>query len=129
MIWHPNQVKATKAESERIDMMLALLCVCCEIIGYTWREHNECHHLLSGNKRMGHLFTVPACRGHHRGIWSARQLVVIPVEQRIAISDGSKLFTRVYGMQRELWEKTQRKLGLPLSGWPVSKVLPRRFVA
>ena len=128
MIWHRNMVKATKAEKERIDMMLSLRwCVCCELAGYDiWRERIEAHHILSGNKRMGHIFTIPACAGHHQGQWSARQLVMIQVEQRIAISDGSKLFTPVYGTPRELWERTQRKLGLPVSGWPVSKILPRR---
>lgn len=128
MIWHRNMIRATKFEQERIDRMLALRwCVGCSLVGYDiFREHIEAHHILSGNKRMGHLFTIPLCVGMHQGRWSARQLVMIPVEQRVAIPDGSKLFTPVYGSQRSLWERTQRKLELPTSGWPVSKILPRR---
>ena len=128
MIWSRNMVRATPFERERTDRVRSMFCLCCEIIGYSWRERVEAHHILSGNKRMGHLFVIPLCAGHHQSRWSARQIAVIPVGQRIAVGgkdSGSKLFTRVYGTQRELWEKTQRKLGLPVSSWPVSKILPR----
>ena len=130
MIAHKNYKPPTAAEQRRINMMLALDCICCVMIGYQRDgEKIECHHLLIGNKRMGHGYTAPCCSGHHRGAWSLQQKLLIPPDVRIAISDGSKLFSRVYGTQRELWEKTQRKLGLPVSGWPVSKILPRRHVA
>lgn len=125
MIWSPNMVKATKAERERIDMLLALLCPCCVIAAYPFREHNECHHIVEGNKRLGHWYTLNLCKGHHRGEFTARQLVTMPVKFRVSISSGKKAFARVFGRERDLWERQQRKLDLPCN-WPVSKILPRR---
>jgi hypothetical protein len=46
---------------------------------------------------------------------------------RVAISDGRKLFIEIYPTERQLWERVQTRLHLPMI-WPVSKILPRRAV-
>lgn len=125
MIAHKNSKPPTKAEQERIEQMMTFMCPFCEIAGYAYREHNECHHMLSGNKRMGHWYSIPVCAGHHRGEWTVRQRSLMDPQYLVSISDGRKMFTRVFPTERQVWELVQRKLGLPAE-WPVSKVLPRR---
>lgn len=117
MIAHRNSIAPTKAERERIERMKMLGCICCYMFGL-W-VHPEVHHIVVGNKRLGHWYTIPLCPGHHRGAWG-----VLYAGQRIALSDGSKRFTEAFGTERELWKKVQDKLGLPYV-WPSSKVLPR----
>lgn len=116
----------TKYEAERIEAMMRLGCVACAHIGIVYVAH-ECHHILSGGRRMGHWFTLPLCRGHHQGDWSGAQRECIPDKQRVAISDGRKLFNAVYNSERKLWEVVQDRLHLP-KVWPVSsKILPRKI--
>ena len=115
----------TKYEAERMDAMMRLGCVACAQIGIA-HVAQECHHILSGGRRMGHWFTLPLCRGHHQGDFSAEQRQVFPAGTLVAISDGRKLFNAVYSPERKLWEVVQDRLHLP-KVWPVSsKVLPRR---
>jgi hypothetical protein len=98
--------------------MLMLGCICCYQFG-GW-VHPEVHHLISGNRRMGHNWTIPLCPFHHRGVSSG--LFYGP---RIALSDGGKIFVATFGNERELWKKVQDRLALPYV-WPGSKILPRR---
>jgi len=118
-----------KLEELRIQQMMRLGCVACAFIEIPMIAH-ECHHLLDGNRRMGHWFTIPLCSGHHRGQWSAEQREVLgqrSIRERktylVAISDGRKTFTMIYPTERQLWESVQERLGL---SWPKSKILPRR---
>lgn len=115
----------TKYEAERIEAMMRLGCVACAHIGIV-HIAQECHHILSGGRRLGHWFTLPLCRGHHQGDWNSEQVELIPPEKRVAISDGRKLFNAVYSPERKLWEVVQDRLHLPKI-WPISsKILPRR---
>lgn len=113
----------TKYEQERMEAMLRLGCCCCAQLNL-WCVA-ECQHIVEGSKRLGHWYTLPICPGHHRGVWSDDQVEVIPPAMRVAISDGSKVFDKLYGTQRQLWFKVQKRLGL-MAVWPSSKVLPRR---
>ena len=118
MIAHRGSKSPTKAEKQRIERMMTLGCVCCAQFG-GWL-YPECHHVVEGNKRLGHWYTLPICKGHHRGAWTG-----LEHGPRVALSDGSKRFEATFGTERELWKKVQDKLGLPYV-WPVSKILPRR---
>jgi hypothetical protein len=118
LILHKNSKPATKVEKARIERMMALGCICCYQFG-GW-IYPECHHIVSGNRRMGHWYTLPICSGHHRGAWTG-----LEYGPRIALSDGGKLFVATFGSERELWKKVQDRLALPYL-WPVSKILPRR---
>ena len=125
MIAHKNYRPPTKYESERIDRMMELPCPCCVLAKYFFRDHIECHHIVEGAKRLGHWFTLPLCRGHHRGEWSVRQRETMEPKFLIAISDGRKLFVAAFAPERQLWEGVQKTLGLP-AVWRASKILPRR---
>lgn len=123
----------TRYEQRRINAMLRLGCVACAVLDIPFAEV-ELHHMLSGNVRMGHEYTLGLCAGHHRGQFTTVQRVLIPEVARekkilgdalVAISDGRKAFSRVYGTERELWEKVQQRLHLPAI-WPTTKILPRR---
>lgn len=130
MIWSRNQIRATKAERERITRMLSLGCCACaqEMLTHDdWPlAEPECQHIVEGNKRLGPLYTIGLCAGHHRGDWAREQhYFILTLRQRglsspVALCDGSKPFTARYGTQRELWGGTQIMLGLP-DEWPQSK--------
>lgn len=114
----------TKLEQVRIETMMRMGCAACAWIDIV-HTAQECHHILYGNRRMGDWFTLPLCRGHHQGDWSAEQKILLKPEQRVAISNGRKAFTAIYPTEQVLWEFTQGRLGLC---WPGTKIVPRLVV-
>ena len=74
----------------------------------------EVHHLLSGNKRRGHMFTIPLCAWHHRGhigpLWTKRYAreMLGP-----SLADGSKPFHSMFGTDDELLQATNDLLRKP----------------
>lgn len=59
--------RPTKADRERFDALLRIGCLAC-----LQRVQQYCipeiHHLLSGNRRRGHQYTIPLCSYHHRRV-------------------------------------------------------------
>lgn len=104
----------TKLEEFRIQQMVRLGCCACAYLHIPFVDV-EVHHILSGGRRMGDWFTIPLCPGHHRGLWTPEQRLLLTVKQRVSISSGRKAFTRIYPTERELWELTQGRLRLI---WP-----------
>lgn len=130
MIWHPGYIKATPEEKRRMSAILTLGCAACVQEPPGWpAARPDVHHIVEGNRRLGHLYTLPLCKGHHQGLWNRHQRHYMDssvIEMRaVALSDGSKLFVERYGTERELWEASQLMLDLPVV-WPESKILPRR---
>lgn len=115
----------TKLEAQRIGRMLQLGCAACAFLGVPNLECTECHHILDGNVRCGHWFSVPLCSGHHRGVWSAGQLEWMTAEQRVSIADGRKAFTAIYPTEWQLWDRVQFVMRLD-NTQPISKIVPRR---
>lgn len=113
-----NMPRATAHETRRINRMKAEIgCICCLLRTGVQNYHCEVHHIVRGNKRLGHWYTLPLCRSHHRirgvgGIFTS-------------IADGSKAFTRVHGTELDLWLKVQHMLELS-DELPPTKVLARR---
>ncbi len=96
---------------------------CCACAYLDFFSVGEIHHILVGGRRMGDWFTICLCPGHHRGVWTAEHKAILHPHQLVSIADGRKAFTKVYPTERELWERTQERLGLT---WPVvTKVIPR----
>ena len=59
----------TKAEAARFAKLKDRGCIACELNGDSWDTiEPEIHHYLSGNKRIGHMATIPLCHWHHQGI-------------------------------------------------------------
>lgn len=57
----------TETERAHMAAVKSLPCVACAIHCMPSFSPVEVHHLLSGNKRRGHLFVIPLCAWHHRG--------------------------------------------------------------
>lgn len=123
MILHRKYIRATTAEKERIDRMMRLGCVACAQLGVPNLVATECHHIVEGNKRLGHWYTIPLCSGHHRGDWSQHGWIL--PHERASIASGRKEFIRVYNTERALWERVQFVLHLD-DTWPPTKILPRK---
>lgn len=118
--------RPTKTEQARIDLMRSLGCLACASAGWLNMEALELHHLLDGNRRVGHLFSIFLCAGHHRSQWSSVQIQALLPKYRVAISDGRKLFNKVFESERSLWERVQVTINDPTE-WPQSKILARRL--
>lgn len=116
-----NMPRATAAEAHRINRMKGEIgCICCLLRTGVQNYHVEVHHIVQGNRRLGHWWTLPLCRAHHRirgvgGIFTS-------------IADGSKAFKKVHGTELDLWLKVQHMLELP-DDLPTTKILPRRVPA
>jgi hypothetical protein len=115
--------KPTKNEAERIEAMMRLGCRACASLNL-FCPADECHHIVEGNKRLGHNFTIPLCRGHHRGIWNPELQEILSPQELVAISSGRHAWRRIYPNEFELWCSVQDRLHLPKL-WPVSKILLR----
>lgn len=121
---HRKYIRATAEEQRRIVEMLKLGCAACAFLAIPNGAFTQCHHITEGNKRLGHLYTIPLCCGHHQGVWPPQLIELIPEDYRVSIADGKKAFTRIYPTERELWTRVQIRLGLPVV-WPASKIVPR----
>jgi len=130
MIWHAGYIRATKEEKRRIAAMLTLGCAACVQEPPGWpAARPDVHHIVEGNRRLGHLYTIPLCKGHHQGLWSRYQRHYMDSSvidmKAVALSDGKPLFVERYGTEKELWQATQLLLDLPVI-WPESKIFKRQ---
>lgn len=114
-----------KADKARIERIFLLGCCVCAAIGIPNHHQIEIHHILSGGERMGDRWTIPLCKGHHQGYFTATQIVSLSEKHRAAIGKGRKPFNKAFGTERKLLEKVDFLLGLD-TPWPASKILPRR---
>lgn len=60
------------------------------------------HHIIQGNRRMGHLFTIPLCPLHHQG--DGREAPSVHFTKRT--------FVARYGSELELLAALQVRLGV-----------------
>ena len=91
----------TKLEAARMRRLKELPCVACESTWILQKSPTEIHHLLSGNKRKGHMFTIPLCGWHHRGIAEG---------DGPSLAHGSKPFHAAFGSDSDLLDATNRML-------------------
>lgn len=111
-----------KSDKSRIERIYRLGCCACASIGVPNYHMIEIHHLLSGGERLGDRWTIPLCKGHHQGYFTATQIVLLPEEHRAAIGKGRKPFIKAFGTERKLLEKVDFVLGLE-TPWPKSKIV------
>jgi uncharacterized Zn-finger protein len=100
--------KPTEENIERFEALKALGCIVC-LKFYNCRMSAEIHHLLSGNKRRGHEFTIPLCGWHHRGVTI---LTREHADQSYgpSLANGSKPFHRAFGSDEDLLAQTNGRL-------------------
>lgn len=91
----------TKEDKRRFSLLPAVGCICCK----AYRVHNEwvqIHHIVEGNRRLGHQYTIPLCFWHHEGVPAAG----MTREQTEALIGPSlkskKRFNEIFGGEMEL---------------------------
>jgi hypothetical protein len=88
--------------AERAHMARVKELPCCVCIAGKQVDPTEVHHIVEGNRRLGHFYVLPLCTYHH---------------------------VRVYLLsQKKLWHKLMPTLGVTDVEWPVSKLVSRRVV-
>lgn len=85
-----------------MDAICQIGCIACRVMGITGVPA-EPHHLLSGGRRIGHLFTIPLCQLHHRS----------HVNDGVIVSrhPWKRCFEAAYGTEQELLEQTRNLVG------------------
>lgn len=61
-----GKVAATVEEAAWMSAAQAVGCIVCGL-QFDRRVSAEIHHLKQGDRRRGHLWTIPLCHGHHQG--------------------------------------------------------------
>lgn len=101
----------TKAQQRRFDRIKEIGCIGAHMRGLGW-VYAEVHHLISGNKRRGHDFTVGLSPWLHRGVVpegytrSSAESTFGP-----SLANGSKPFREAFGDDNALLEYQNRLLG------------------
>jgi hypothetical protein len=90
----------TKTEREWMARAADLGCVACRKDGH--QTPASIHHIVQGNRRLGHLFTLPLCPSHHQG--DGRQVPSVHFTKRT--------FVQRYGSELELLAELQIELGI-----------------
>lgn len=98
----PGKGAPTVEEKKWLQAIVSFGCVAC------WLDGRGCvppavHHILRGGRRMGHLWTLPLCPGHHQDGSGAPGLVARhPYKAR---------FEAMYGAEEWLLATLQKSLG------------------
>lgn len=85
------------SERKRMRRLVEIGCIVCrnQSRGYV---PPEIHHIVSGGRRLGHIYTVPLCPGHHRAS---------PADSgEIGRHQNKTQFEKRYGTEAELLELT-----------------------
>ena len=103
----------TKSEQKRMTAMKDMgQCVACYQRGIHGRGYIEIHHLLSGNRRIGHLASVSLCCYHHRAV-TPDGMSRAEAEHTFgpSLANGSKPFRAEFGTDKELLDLQNALLG------------------
>lgn len=101
----------TAADREWMGKVAAHGCVACRK-RFGVHEPTTVHHITSGGRRMGHLFTIPLCPWHHMGLVRPQMTT-----SRMTATYGPSFakdkgeFERVFGTELDLLEEVRRELG------------------
>ena len=106
----------TREEHCRMRDLPELGCICCAL-QHVFRMA-QVHHLVEGNKRLGHLYTLALCPEHHTGEEGLGWL---------SVHKNKKAFEKRFGTQRELLELQNELLTACNAGWIPGK--PRIIAA
>lgn len=93
----------TKLEKWRLARLPLLGCIVCRLQGLG-DTPAQVHHLLNGNRRIGHLFTIPLCYLHHQSNRNDAQCTSRHPGQR-------RQFEARYGTEQYLLDETNKLLG------------------
>lgn len=133
---HKKHIRPTAFEQVRINAMLKFGCIVTATrkdrgLEVPMRGKNEVHHLVDGNKRLGHAYTIVLNSWYHRGVvpYPATSKKEARARYGAALSDGRTAFRASHGYDdRDLWVDTQGRMGMSCD-LPLSKIVPRRLLS
>lgn len=97
----PGKGSPTAEEARWMTAIVEYGCIACALDG-RWHRPAEVHHILRGGRRMGHLYTLPLCPGHHRdGTGDPGLIARHPWKAR---------FERIYGAEMDLLALVQHRV-------------------
>jgi hypothetical protein len=86
-----GKVAPTAAEQAWMDKAREFGCIVC-YLQHGARTPAAIHHILSGGRRMGHMFTLPLCDpGHHQNSPTPAKISRHPYKTRFEAAYGSEL--------------------------------------
>lgn len=99
--------KPTVEEAARFDASARIPCLAClQNFANGLPMTNlpvESHHILSGGRRLGHLFTIRLCQHHHQAVPLPGMGKKAMVEQYgPTLCDQKRAFTATYGQELDL---------------------------
>lgn len=100
--------KATQEELERLAAVRAMPCIACQIFGvYNQPFPTEVHHQnlggKAGQRRLGHMNSVPLCSWHHVGtVTPGVNSITMNALYGPSLARQSKRFRERYGTDDEL---------------------------
>jgi hypothetical protein len=97
----------TKAEKAWMDAIVQLGCIVCRNQGYGYVPP-AVHHIVSGSRRLGHMFTLPLCDpGHHQNAPKG--------SGEVSRHPNKAQFEAKYGTEMELLAQCQKLLGVEVT--------------
>jgi hypothetical protein len=100
-----STLKPTKAQSERMNTLSGMRCICCEAENVSQPFPTEIDHLVDYGYRKhsgGHDATIPLCAWHHRGITQGRTADSMKAAYGPSFELQKRLAVLWYGTKREL---------------------------
>jgi hypothetical protein len=91
----------TVEESQRWDDFRLVGCIACWMLGHPETPY-DVQHLLSGGRRVSHLWTIPLCPAHHRAVG------FVPALHIASLPLTPSFFRVVFGSDAQLLELTNR---------------------
>lgn len=98
---HSDGPAPTKMERLRWSYFAEVGCVVCRVYLRVIAPP-QTHHLLSGNRRRGHRYTIPLCPAHHQGIH------YVPAIHRASVAVDQRAFRELFGSDDELLVMSDR---------------------
>jgi hypothetical protein len=95
----------TKEEAARWDDFRLVGCIACWMLGHPETPY-DVQHLLSGGRRVSHLWTIPLCPAHHRNVEFSPSLHIA------SIARNPRTFREVFGSDNDLLLLTNRLLAI-----------------
>lgn len=87
----PGKGAPTAEERAWMGAIVEFGCICCYLDGHGYAMP-QVHHILRGGRRIGHLFTLPLCPGHHQdGAGASGMVARHPYKARFEAKYGDEM--------------------------------------
>jgi hypothetical protein len=107
-------MSATVADIDRFGELYRLGCVVSRLIDLDRWEPADIHHLVEGQRRLGHQSTIPLSPWFHRGVPSRFDMRPSEATKALgpSLAINKRAFVEQFGTERQLLELTNELLGL-----------------